>query len=115
MARPLRICTTNGCSEIVKSGKCQSCRRAVSKVRNKITQPRYDDTWRVISLEFRRHFPLCFVCGAQATEVDHIDGNTSNRSWENLASYCKRHHAMKTAKYDGSFGRVALDGLPLDD
>jgi 5-methylcytosine-specific restriction protein A len=47
----------------------------------------------------RRH-PNCVVCGAPATEVDHVvpieSGGTHHDS--NLRSLCKRHHSAKTMR-----------------
>ncbi len=53
--------------------------------------------------------PLCEDCQertlvVRATEVDHVDGDSSNNAPENLRSLCKPCHSMKTARENGSFG-----------
>lgn len=54
--------------------------------------------------------PLCEDCEVLnlvvvATDVDHIDGDTSNNADENLRSLCHPCHSSKTASHDGGFGR----------
>lgn len=67
--------------------------------------------------------PLCEVCGAIASEVDHIVGIHSGGDYHdmaNLQSLCKRCHSAKTL-YVERMGRDRVpikgcrpDGTPLD-
>lgn len=43
------------------------------------------------------------ICGARATDVDHI-GDRNNHRFDNLQSLCSYHHDIKTA---GQGGRAA--------
>ena len=58
-------------------------------------------TWRRIRAWVLAHEPLCRECRrkgrtTEATEVDHIDGDSWNNATENLQGLCRRHHAIKT-------------------
>jgi 5-methylcytosine-specific restriction enzyme A len=78
----------------------------------------YGQAWRRLRDKFVAEYPLCFVCGAAATQVDHIDGLGINGprayDWSNLQSLCRSCHGKKTVRQDGGFGRWAADGKPLD-
>ncbi len=72
----------------------------------------YGHGWRQIRAARLRRHPLCVVCERQgrtvpATDVDHVvalrRGGTNAAS--NLQSLCHYHHASKTAREDGRFGR----------
>ena len=58
----------------------------------------YGGEWPAIRLRQLIDEPFCRICGAPATEVDHIhplrDGGTHERS--NLQSLCGRCHRRKT-------------------
>ena len=64
--------------------------------------------------------PLCRMCAPAclrpATDVDHIDNDPTNNSWDNLQPLCHECHSRKTASDQGK--RVSMgcdvDGLPLD-
>jgi 5-methylcytosine-specific restriction endonuclease McrA len=62
---------------------------------------RYDSGhWRELRARVLREQPTCEVCGASATDVDHIvahaDGGTDDR--ENLRALCKPCHKKHTAE-----------------
>jgi 5-methylcytosine-specific restriction protein A len=67
----------------------------------------YDARWRRLRLMFLREHPLCALCGAPATEVDHIIpirlGGSNDAA--NLQALCKSCHSAKTAREDGRWGR----------
>jgi 5-methylcytosine-specific restriction protein A len=72
----------------------------------------YDGRWQKIRLQFLFDNPLCQDCEQEgrtvaASEVDHIDGNVGNMDNSNFRALCKSHHSRKTARENGSFGRVA--------
>ena len=56
--------------------------------------------WRKLRLMVLRRFPLCRLCGAGATEVDHViprsDRPDLAATPSNLQSLCKRCHSRKT-------------------
>lgn len=63
---------------------------------------------RIRPAQLRRK-PVCEHCEVSgkitiATDVDHIDGDPTNNSIDNLQSLCHSCHSIKTAKCDGSFG-----------
>lgn len=58
-----------------------------------------------------RQDPLCAEhlengSAVAATEVDHVDGDSSNNAPANLRSLCKACHSAKTARENGSFGNA---------
>lgn len=66
--------------------------------------------WRSIRSNQLSQHPLCADCldkgmTRAANVVDHIDGNSWNNDSSNLQSLCDKCHNVKTAKYDGGFGR----------
>ncbi len=78
----------------------------------------YGYGWRRIRLAHLRRHPLCVMCESQghtvqATDVDHVvplrRGGTHAAS--NLQSLCHYHHASKTAREDGRFGRRPRSGV----
>ena len=110
-----RPCSHPGCSVLVKAGRCELHHKAQRKVQDERRDrgPRFYDKrrWRdrIRPAQLSR-YPLCEVCQAVgkvvvATDVDHIDGNTSNNGPDNLMSLCHSCHSIKTAAQDGSFGR----------
>jgi 5-methylcytosine-specific restriction endonuclease McrA len=59
----------------------------------------YDAAWRELRARVLREEPNCRVCGAKATDVDHIvalaDGGSNDRG--NLRALCRKHHKEHTA------------------
>jgi 5-methylcytosine-specific restriction protein A len=105
--RPLRPCTSPGCPELVKSGRCarhlaahyksQDARRGSAAARG------YGRRWQRIRADHLQLEPLCRFCRAEgrttaATEVDHIDGDSSNNAHTNLRSACKPCHSRRTMR-----------------
>ena len=52
---------------------------------------------------FLRKHVYCEMCGADATDVDHIVPLTQGggNEWTNLQALCKSCHSRKTATQDG--------------
>lgn len=48
--------------------------------------------------------PYCRHCGGASTDMDHIDGNSTNRERSNLQGLCGTCHKRKTVKENGGFG-----------
>jgi 5-methylcytosine-specific restriction endonuclease McrA len=75
----------------------------------------YGRNWQRCRLAKLAECPLCEDCRdegriAEASEVDHQDGDTDNLSPENLRSLCKSHHSRKTVRRDGGLGRAKQRG-----
>jgi 5-methylcytosine-specific restriction protein A len=112
--RPLRVCTVRDCTELTKSGMCESCRKAYRKPVDAKTHRTYDEAWQRLSRSFLRRWPHCFRCGKPAEVVDHvvsIEADPSRKYDEsNLESLCRSCHGRKTVARDGGFGRYYADG-----
>jgi 5-methylcytosine-specific restriction protein A len=71
--------------------------------------PTNSAAWRRIRARHLRDEPLCRVCLAKgivtaATDVDHIDGDSTNDVPGNRQSLCRPCHSSKTARENGGFG-----------
>lgn len=64
----------------------------------------YGAVWQRLRKMVLRRNPAC-ECGQPATEVDHLDGDTSNTAAANLVARCKPCHSRKTVAHDGGLGR----------
>lgn len=81
------------------------------------TIPLNSSRWRrlrhwILGLE-----PLCRHCNAVATEVDHISGDPSDNSRENLQGLCKPCHSHKTGRERAGLAVVHghdENGMPKD-
>lgn len=81
---------------------CEGKRKAALDARRPSAAARgYDADWRRVRGAFLKAHPACCVCGAPATEVDHIvpiaDGGP-RLSWSNLRPMCRTHHSQRTAR-----------------
>ena len=107
--RPASPCSQPGCPALaVSGGRCAAHQRAARPDNRPSPAARgYDGTWRRVRERFLRRYPDCMMCGAPATEVDHITplraGGTHDA--ENLQSLCHACHSRKTARMDGGWGR----------
>ena len=76
----------------------------------------YGSAWRTLRAVVLAEEPRCRLCGAPASEVDHIlnraAGGSDNRS--NLRSICQRCHRSKTSAEGGRAARQArrVGGYP---
>ena len=121
---PPSICTAPGCGTLVYGGgRCPDCmaqtRRERDKTRGNGTQRGWSTKWAAFSKAYLIEHPLC-ECDECAqlppwqrpasTDVDHIDGTgrTGARAYDksNLMALSHAHHARKTAREDGGFGRT---------
>jgi 5-methylcytosine-specific restriction protein A len=124
---PLRPCAQPGCAQLVKAGRCAAHK---AKAQASLTQARvradearppsnqrgYDSAWAAVRRQYLGGHPTCVVCGARATEVDHI---TSIREaphlrlhWSNLRALCKPCHSRRTGR-DQGFGRARTIASPV--
>lgn len=58
----------------------------------------YGIKWQRIRRRHLERQPFCVECGALATDVDHIDGDSRNNEPTNLRSFCHSHHSQRTAR-----------------
>lgn len=85
------------------------------------TLPLQSGAWQRLRASVLAGEPLCRDCAArgivtEATDVDHVSGDPSDNSSENLQPLCHSCHSRKTARDHGkqvSMGHDT-DGLPLD-
>lgn len=75
----------------------------------------YDTAWEKARKGYLQHHPLCVHCLAEgivtaAKVVDHIEPHRGDmvKFWDSSMwqSLCKRHHDIKTAKFDSGFGNA---------
>lgn len=108
-SRPLSQCTVAGCPNLVaRPGKCWQHQRETAIVTNmeRRRSPAYGRAWRRKRHAWLRDNPYCVVCGAPATDVDHIiplaaGGADDAANYQSMCSFC---HKRKTAAEDGGFG-----------
>lgn len=118
--KPQRPCRAPGCPRVSSSGWCERhaelAKRAEKERRRRAAarRPRgpreYDKRrWKNLRRMKLSNDPMCegAGCHAPATEVDHKDGDVTNRAMENLRALCKSCHSKKTVRRDGGFGRAA--------
>ena len=85
------------------------------------TLPLNGGAWQRLRASVLDREPLCRYCLARgqvvaATDVDHVSGDPSDNSMDNLQPLCHERHSMKTASDHGKdvYLGCDLDGLPLD-
>lgn len=85
------------------------------------TLPLNGAAWQRLRASVLEGEPLCRACAQRgvhepATDVDHISGDPSDNTMDNLAPLCHSCHSIKTARDHGknvSLG-VGVDGWPID-
>jgi hypothetical protein len=64
----------------------------------------YDRSWQKLRTRFLRAMPRCRICGARATDVDHIvslkRAPELRLDWTNLQPLCHACHSRITNAYD---------------
>jgi 5-methylcytosine-specific restriction protein A len=101
----VKVCAQPSCPTLTRTTYCRKHtrdkRRASDRRRPNARQRGYDSEHRRDREAYFRAFPICQWeegCIAPATDLDHIDGNPFNRSWENYRGYCRSHHSQRTAR-----------------
>lgn len=111
-SRVQKPCAEPGCPRAaVRGGRCEEhaqvaeARRAarlaeVDRLRGSAAERGYDRHWRVIRAAYLKRHPRCAVCGAVATDVDHITPRAvgGGDEWANLQALCHRCHSAKTMR-----------------
>lgn len=108
--RPKRPCATTGCSALVEAGRCQRHGEAVKRERHRVSEAAregsstsrgYDWKWRMLRKKHLEEHPAC-PCGAPAEMVHHVNPVSLaphlRLSTLNLASMCRRCHALEHAR-----------------
>ncbi len=98
-----RGCRVQGCAAAATSaGYCaehaQQRERERAQERGTAAERGYGSRWRTLRLMVLRMNPACAVCGAPATDVDHITPKSrgGRDAMENLQSLCHACHTRKT-------------------
>ena len=106
MPQALRqACRTPGCpNAAVKHGRCAACaaqqERLRTAERGSPSARGYGHRWQALRLLVLRAQPACVVCGAEATDVDHIVPKSRGGAdaVDNLQPLCHACHTKKTNK-----------------
>jgi len=103
---PWKSCTTPGCPEIVRTGKCEKHSKQQGKEHRhrRHNEPFYNTIgWQKRRKAYRTAFPLCERClmrgiTKRADMVHHIipiSEGGSKTSWSNLESLCNACHGKE--------------------
>lgn len=107
---PGRPCAQPGCPGLAQPGSSRCVDHALpARPRTSRLSPSargYDAAWRKRRAAYLLAYPLCALCGAAATEVDHIvplrrGGADDESNWQALCHTC---HSRKTARENGGYG-----------
>jgi 5-methylcytosine-specific restriction enzyme A len=112
--RPGRTCLIPRCPNVVIDAGASRCRIHERIYQAELDRGRpgarargYNVKWERIRRHFLEAFPLCVMCRAPATDVDHIiakrDGGSDD--WGNLRSLCHSCHSSRTGRDQGHFSR----------
>lgn len=100
-----RGCCTPGCAgEAVRDGRCAACAARLdaqrTDERGSPSARGYGRRWAKLRLLVLRAQPWCAVCGAPATDVDHVLPKRlgGRDAVDNLQSLCHACHTRKTMK-----------------
>jgi 5-methylcytosine-specific restriction enzyme A len=101
--KALAPCSVSGCPTLTRTNRCEKHEREADLKRGTSVERGYDHRWRKVRAAFIRANPVCQDpegCIADATDVDHIDGEgpRGDNSPENLRSLCHHHHSRRTAE-----------------
>lgn len=111
--RPPTPCASPSCPRLTHARLCaeHTSTRRYDRERGSSAERGYGARWRKLRKMFLAEHPMCAVdgCGKAAGEVDHITPRRLGGGDEdaNLQALCKHHHAEKTAREDGRWGRRA--------
>ena len=120
--RPKSICCYAGCQRTIEQPKYCASHQKIMELREKARKNNhqseftklYNWDWRKFRDRYVKEHPLCIHCLAKGIltptqEIDHIVPHQGDKDlfWkeDNLQALCKPCHSIKTAKYDGGFGK----------
>jgi 5-methylcytosine-specific restriction protein A len=106
MPTTYRPCSAPGCPNLSTRHLCSYHLLPTLPKRASPGARGYGYDWRQTRKRVLVDRPDCQICGAPATQVDHLlpirQGGTSDD--DNLVACCARCHSSKTAARDGGFG-----------
>ena len=111
--KPAKPCRIPGCPQLTSVTDDVLCAphraqetRQYDAARGSPAQRGYGFRWRKLRRMVLASEPLCRVCGAPATEVDHILAlaRGGDDAMDNLQALCRPCHSRKTVREDGAWG-----------
>ena len=110
--KAMRPCARPGCAALTSGTYCQAHRPKDGGRRSAAYRAWYTSTrFRKARDQFMMANQFCAMCGAMATDLDHIKSHKGDPSlfWdpENWQALCTSCHSRKTAAEDGGFGNAA--------
>ncbi len=104
MTRPISVCRTPGCPELVPYGLCRKHRRERDGTPERMADKRFYGAsyWRDLRQSYLEAHPTCSEpgCSERSTVADHVMPRKAGGAdrWENLRAYCASHHNARTAR-----------------
>lgn len=81
------------------------------------TLPLTGSAWRRLRTRVLAEEPLCRMCSEPATDVDHVNGDPSDNSKQNLQPLCHACHSHKTGRERAGLHVIHgcdVNGIPRD-
>ena len=109
--KAMRTCAKPGCAALTPGTYCDMHKpkddgRKIREYRDWYKSARF----RSARSDFMAEHPFCQICGARATDLDHIKPHKGDPDlfWEvdNWQALCASCHSRKTAREDGGFGNA---------
>ena len=90
--------------------RCPKCEKIRDLERGNSNSRGYDVEWQKTRVMFLKYNPNCSVidCEEKATDVDHVIGirdGGNKLDFNNLRSFCHRHHSQRTGRDQVRVGR----------
>ena len=104
MTKPLAVCRTPGCPELVPYGHCRKHRRERDGTPERRQDKRFYGAsyWRDLRASYLEAHQICSEpdCTAPSTQADHVMPRKAGGAdaWHNLRAYCASHHSARTAR-----------------
>lgn len=106
--KAMRPCAAPGCTTLTIGTYCQRHKKALERHPVAYRALYTDKVYRAARKVFMAEHPFCAVCGAPATDLDHIRPHKGDKElfWDpaNWQALCASCHSRKTAKEDGGYG-----------
>ena len=106
--KAMRPCAAPGCTALTRGTYCPRHKNALERRQAAYRALYTNKAYRAAREAFMAEHPFCAVCGAPATDLDHIRPHKGNAElfWDpaNWQALCASCHSRKTAKEDGGYG-----------